>query len=206
VVGQFVRHELGYDRLHERADRLYRVQSTSPGRTPSYDQPAPLGPALHEQLPEVAAVVRFDGARYPKLVSRGGLSFYESLHTEIRPPFMVLVERWYGHLTIKLRTDDPAAAMQEIGVRKVFGASAGRIVALLSTDFSRLVVVAFGLGAPLAYVGMQTWLQDFAYHIEIGPGVFASAGAICLLVALVTTCQQALQAALTNPVDTLRQE
>ena len=95
---------------------------------------------------------------------------------------------------------------REIGVRKVFGASAGGIVALLSTDFSRLVIVAFGLGAPFAYLGMQSWLQDFAYHVEVGPGVFASAGAICLLVALVTTCQQALQAALTNPIDTPRQE
>ena len=84
--------------------------------------------------------------------------------------------------------------------------SAGGIVALLSTDFSRLVIVAFGLGAPFAYLGMQSWLQDFAYHVEVGPGVFASAGAICLLVALVTTCQQALQAALTNPIDTPRQE
>jgi putative ABC transport system permease protein len=95
---------------------------------------------------------------------------------------------------------------KEIGIRKVFGATVGSIVALLSKDFLKLVLIAFVIAAPLAYFAMNRWLEDFAYRIEIGPGIFLLAGALALLIALATVSYQSIKAALANPVKSLRYE
>lgn len=95
---------------------------------------------------------------------------------------------------------------KEIGVRKVFGASVAGITAMLSRDFARLVAVAFVLSVPIAWWTADQWLQDFAYHIEVGAGVFLLSGAAALGVALLTVSHQSIRAALSNPVDTLRHE
>jgi putative ABC transport system permease protein len=95
---------------------------------------------------------------------------------------------------------------KEIGVRKVLGASVTSVVALLSRDFLLLVAVAFAVGAPLAYWVMSRWLEDFAYRVTLGPGVFALAGALALLIALATVAGQALRAANADPVKSLRSE
>jgi putative ABC transport system permease protein len=95
---------------------------------------------------------------------------------------------------------------KEIGVRKVLGASLADILGLLSKDFLKLVGLAFVLAAPLAYFVMQRWLEDFAYHIEVGPGLFLLAGGLTLLIALLTIGYQAVKAALADPVKSLRYE
>jgi putative ABC transport system permease protein len=95
---------------------------------------------------------------------------------------------------------------KEIGVRKVLGASVGSIVRLLSSDFMKLVLIAFVLAAPLAYFGMQRWLEGFAYRIDIGPGVFIVTGFLVLLIALLTVSYQSIKAALADPVKSLRYE
>ena len=95
---------------------------------------------------------------------------------------------------------------KEIGIRKVLGAGVPAILALLSKDFVRLVGMAFVVAAPLAYLLMDRWLDGFAYHVEIGPGVFILAGGAALLVALLTVSTQALRAASTDPVKALRYE
>ena len=95
---------------------------------------------------------------------------------------------------------------KEIGIRKVLGASVASLALLLSKDFARLVLVAFALAAPLAYLAMRRWLEDFAYRVEIGPGVFLLAGGLALLVALATVSFQAVRAALADPVESLRYE
>ena len=95
---------------------------------------------------------------------------------------------------------------KEIGVRKVLGASAGNIVYLLSKDFTKLVFIATIIASSLAYYALQRWLQNFAYHISLGPGTFLLAGFGALLIALFTISFQALRAALTNPVEALRYE
>ena len=99
-----------------------------------------------------------------------------------------------------------AQRRKEIGVRKVLGASVNSIVALLSLDFLKLVGVAFVIATPLAYVGLQRWLERFAYRIEIGPGVFILTGALVLLIALATLSCQSVRAALADPVKSLRYE
>ena len=95
---------------------------------------------------------------------------------------------------------------KEIGVRKVLGASVGSIVALLSKDFLKLVGIAFGLAAPLAWYFMGQWLQNFVYRVEMGWWVFAAAGLLALVIALLTISFQSIKAALTNPVRSLRSE
>ncbi|HET6567649.1 MAG TPA: hypothetical protein VFG50_06770, partial [Rhodothermales bacterium] len=90
--------------------------------------------------------------------------------------------------------------------RKVLGASAPSIVTLLSKDFLKLVFIAFILAVPVAYFAMSRWLQDFAYHIKLGPGVFLLAGVLALLIALATVSYQAVRAALADPVKSLRYE
>jgi putative ABC transport system permease protein len=95
---------------------------------------------------------------------------------------------------------------KEIGIRKALGASLPGIVGLLSWEFVKVVTLAFVIAAPVAYLVMRQWLQDFAYHIELGPWGFVSAGALTLVVALLAVSYQALRAATVNPVRALRTE
>jgi putative ABC transport system permease protein len=95
---------------------------------------------------------------------------------------------------------------KEIGIRKVLGADVRRIVFLLSKDFVLLVVVASLIAFPLAWWGLNNWLQDFAYRIDVPWMAFLGAAALSLFVALATVSLQAIKAALTNPVKSLRTE
>ncbi len=95
---------------------------------------------------------------------------------------------------------------KEIGVRKVLGASVTSIVALLSKDFLKLVLIAIVIASPIAWYAMNRWLQDFAYKITIEWWVFALAGLLAVGIALLTVSFQAIKAALMNPVKSLRSE
>ena len=95
---------------------------------------------------------------------------------------------------------------KEIGVRKILGASVPGLVVLLSKDFIRLLGIAFLLACPVAYFGMQRWLEDFVYRIELSAQIFLVAGLLALLVAVLTVSYQAVKAALTNPMKSLRYE
>ncbi len=95
---------------------------------------------------------------------------------------------------------------KEIGIRKVLGASVTNIVALLSKDFVKLVLIGFVIAIPIAWYAMNRWLADFAYKIEIGPGIFVLAGAASLLIALLTVSWQSIKAAVANPVESLKSE
>ena len=95
---------------------------------------------------------------------------------------------------------------KEIGVRKVLGASVGNIIYLFSKEFTVLVAVAFMVAAPLAYFIMHSWLNDFAYRIKIGVSVFLLAIIISVLIAWITVGYKAINAALSNPVKSLRAE
>jgi putative ABC transport system permease protein len=95
---------------------------------------------------------------------------------------------------------------KEIGIRKVLGASTASITTLIARDFLILVFIAITIASPTAYYIMQKWLTDFAYHIEIQWWMFLVAGIVAVLIAFLTVGGQAVKAALTNPVKSLRSE
>jgi putative ABC transport system permease protein len=95
---------------------------------------------------------------------------------------------------------------KEIGIRKVLGASVNGIATLLSIDFAKLVAIAFVLASPIGWYFMHRWLQDFVYRIDIRWWIFALAGGIVMVIALLTVSFQAIRAALANPVKSLRTE
>lgn len=101
--------------------------------------------------------------------------------------------------TARLRT-------KEIGIRKVLGASVAGITVLLSKDFLRLVLIAAFISFPLAWWAMNKWLQDFAYRITINGWMFLVAALMAIFIAIVTVSFQAIKAALSNPVKSLRTE
>jgi putative ABC transport system permease protein len=96
--------------------------------------------------------------------------------------------------------------IKEIGVRKVLGASVTGITFLISKDFLRLVFISFLIAVPVAWWSMATWLKNYPYRVSIHWWVFALAGGISFLIALVTISYQAIRAALANPVNSLRAE
>jgi putative ABC transport system permease protein len=99
-----------------------------------------------------------------------------------------------------------AQRRKEIGVRKVLGASVRGIVALLSKDFLKLVLLSIVLASPIAWYFMHNWLNDFAYRINLSWWIFLLAGAWASLIALLTVSFQAIKAAIANPVKSLRTE
>ena len=95
---------------------------------------------------------------------------------------------------------------KEIGVRKVMGASIASIVALLSKDFLKLVLIAFVVASPIAYFGMDRWLQNFAYRTDIYWWIFGIAAILSTGSAFATVSFQSVKAAIMNPVKSLRSE
>src|SRR5688572_12983772 len=105
-----------------------------------------------------------------------------------------------------LATYSAEQRVKEIGVRKVLGATVVNLASLLSKDFLKLVLIANGIAFPIAWWATNKWLQEYAYHINVQWWVFGLAGAAAILIALITVSYQALRAALTNPVKSLRTE
>jgi putative ABC transport system permease protein len=95
---------------------------------------------------------------------------------------------------------------KEIGVRKVLGASIASLFVLLSREFIVLVIIAMAIAAPLAWFAMDSWLNAFAYKTAVGWWIFAMAGIMAIIIALATVSFQAVNAALANPVKSLRTE
>jgi putative ABC transport system permease protein len=95
---------------------------------------------------------------------------------------------------------------KEIGIRKVLGAGMSDIVSLLSADFLKLVLAAVLIASPVAWWGMNRWLRDFAYRVNISWWVFAIAAFLAVLIAFLTISFQAIKAARNNPVKNLRTE
>jgi putative ABC transport system permease protein len=95
---------------------------------------------------------------------------------------------------------------KEIGIRKVLGAPIMSIIGLFSKEFVLLISIAFVIAAPVGYYMMHTWLQNYAYHINIGAGTFVIAIIASMIIAGITIAYQAIKAAMVNPIQSLRSE
>ncbi len=95
---------------------------------------------------------------------------------------------------------------KEIGVRKVLGASVQDIIKLLSKTYIILIIIANLIAWPIGYIAMHKWLQNFAYRINFGIGIFLLTGLIALIIVIIAVSSQAIKASLTDPVESLRYE
>jgi putative ABC transport system permease protein len=95
---------------------------------------------------------------------------------------------------------------KEIGIRKVMGASVSNLILLISKDFSRLVIFAFIISAPFAWWALNNFLEQYPYRVEIQWWVLPIAGIIALVLALLIVSTQALRAATSDPIKSLRSE
>jgi len=99
-----------------------------------------------------------------------------------------------------------AQRTKEVGIRKVLGATAKNIVYLLSKEFTLLIIIAFAVSGPIAYYFMSQWLDNYTYRIHLGAFVFIIAIISSVVIAWITVAQQAIRAAIANPVKSLRTE
>lgn len=96
--------------------------------------------------------------------------------------------------------------LKEIGIRKVLGASVGSLFTLLSSEFLILVIIAMVIATPIAWYGMNKWLQNFAYHVPVQWWMFVLSGGMIICITFATVSSQAIKAALINPIKSLRSE
>lgn len=95
---------------------------------------------------------------------------------------------------------------KEIGIRKVMGASVSSIVKMLTTDFIKLIAIAFAIAVPISYYFMNEWLQTFTFHVDMSAWIFIAAGLVSFLVAWLTVGFESIKAAISNPINSLRNE
>jgi len=95
---------------------------------------------------------------------------------------------------------------KEIGIRKVLGANVGKLVLLLSKDFTKLILLSFIISTPFAYYFTSGWLDKFVYKTDLGLNVFIGSGIAAILIGGLTVSFKSFQAASANPVDTLKEE
>jgi putative ABC transport system permease protein len=98
------------------------------------------------------------------------------------------------------------ARIKEIGIRKVVGATNLQVLRMITKNFTKWMIAANLIAYPIAYVVMSRWLENFAYRTSLNWWIFALAGVIALLIGLLTVSWQAVRAATTNPVKSLRYE
>lgn len=96
--------------------------------------------------------------------------------------------------------------IKEIGIRKTLGATTPQILMLLTTDFMKLVVIAFLMAIPVSWILVNNWLENFAYRTDLGIGIFVLAGLGVFIISLLTVSSQSIKASVTNPVKSLRSE
>jgi putative ABC transport system permease protein len=161
---------------------------------------ADLGNLCKELNPAFPFTYQFSDAEYNKLYRS------EQLVSKLANyfAFLAIFISCLGLLGLAIFT--AAQRTREIGVRKVLGANVPGIVALLSKDFLGLVLIAFVLGSPLAWLLMHRWLQDFEYRTPISWWIFVVAGCSAVGIAFATVSFQAIRSARANPVKSLRSE
>ncbi len=174
------------------------IVRTKPGQTK--EALASIGAVYKEINPNFPFAYQFIDEEYKKLYSN------ELIISSLSVLFatLAIVISCLGLLGLVMFSAEQR--VKEIGIRKVLGASLTEIVALFSKDFLKLILIAFLIAAPLGWLGMHKWLQNFAYRVDISWWIFVLAASVSLITALATVCYQAIKAANANPVNSLRSE
>ncbi|MBE7172384.1 MAG: ABC transporter permease [Williamsia sp.] len=169
---------------------------------------------MQQVKPAMAAVEKIWNSIYPEYVyNQEFLDAKLAKYYELDDTILTLVELFAGIAIFigclglyGLISFMAAQKTKEIGVRKVLGAGVASVLWLFGKEFSRLVIIAFVIAAPIAWWLMSKYLQDFKYRINIGAPVFLLAVGSTLLIAFATVSYRSLKAAVANPVKSLRAE
>jgi putative ABC transport system permease protein len=207
IVGVF--NDFNFESLHQRIIPLVLYESNQPGNygNISIKTSGNVSAALAQiertwkkYLPEFPYEYKFLDTRYAKLYE------VENKESSILIIFSCIAIFIACLGLFGLSAFTITQRVKEIGIRKVLGASTGSIVELISKDFLLLVVIAAVIAFPVAWYAMNHWLHNFAYRINIAWWVFVLAGIIAFLIAFATISFQAIKAAISNPVKSLRSE
>ncbi|HKZ65262.1 MAG TPA: FtsX-like permease family protein, partial [Chitinophagaceae bacterium] len=174
---------------------LVRVEA---GKTK--DALAALEKVSKEVDPKIPFTYQFADEQYAKLYNN------EQLMSRLASCFAIIAIFISCLGLFGLATFTAEQRTKEIGVRKVLGASVSNIVSLLAANFLKPVAIAMFIAFPVAWYVMNSWLQDFAYKIDIEWWMFAMAGLLIIAIALLTVSYQSIKAALGNPVKSMRTE
>ncbi len=185
-------------RLGENVDWGFAMVRTEAGKTK--EALAGLEKICKELNPKFPFTYEFSDEEYAKLYRSeqvvGRLANYFA--------FLAIFISCLGLLGLVIFTAEQRT--KEFGIRKVLGAGPVTLFTLLSKEFLLLVFIALVIASPLAWLAMNSWLRDYAYKINISWWMFVAAGSAALLIALLTVSFQAIKAAITNPVKSLRTE
>lgn len=182
------------------ADPLYRVisirlaagdiQSTVAELAAAWEERLPGAPFEYHFLDSQVEALYTDARRVQRIVSAGAL--------------LAVLIATLGLLGLSAIV--AVRRTKEVGIRKALGASVSGVTLLLISDFVKPVLLSLLLAAPLSFVLMSRWLEQFAYRVEVGIQVFVVAGLLTLLLAIATAAFHTVRTALVNPADTLRAE
>jgi hypothetical protein len=195
----YVLDELNFDRYNDKVKRIYRVNNELRFGGNHLDlavADAVMGPTLLREFPQVEKYTRIEG-HGSLLVKKAG----QIIITFAILAILIGCLGLFGLVTYAAEQRN-----KEIGIRKVLGASVGSIAGMLSKDFLKLVIISWVVAFPAAWFIMNKWLRDFAYRISISWWVFAWAGLLALVIALLTVSFQAIRAAVANPAKSLKAE
>ncbi|MCW3092853.1 MAG: macB 22 [Ferruginibacter sp.] len=185
-------------RLGENIEWGAALVRTEPGKTK--EALASLEKTCKELNPKFPFTYKFSDEEYQKLYKSeqvvGQLANYFA--------FLGIFISCLGLLGLVIFTAEQRT--KEFGIRKVLGASPGSLFNLLSKEFLLLVMIAFVIASPIAWIGLHKWLENFVYKAGIAWWMFLVAGLVAVLIALITVSFQAIKAAVANPVKSLRTE
>lgn len=191
--------EIGTLILRHRIDRLNYANIKVSGT----DIPATVA-FIEKNWKEIDAVHEIRMDFYESQIAETLVSFKDSVKLVGFISFIAIVIACLGLLGIAAYQAE--SRVKEIGIRKVLGASTQQIVLLLSRGFFALLLIAVGIALPLGWLLTDSWLSQFAYHVEMQPWYFAIGIFAMLGLGLLTIGSQAISAALRNPIDALRSE
>ncbi|GGA95763.1 ABC transporter permease [Puia dinghuensis] len=169
------------------------------------------GASLPSAIAKIEAIIKANNPGYPVELKFADEQYQRRFDTETRigrlaGVFAILAISISCLGLFGLAAYTAEQRTKELGIRKVLGASVPHLTSLLSREFLQLVLLSCAIAFPLAWWAMSDWLSTYTYHTAIHWWVFAIAGGCALVIALLTVSTQAVRAAMSNPINSLRSE